>query len=39
MPPRSKEGSNYQDIKKAVEGFRYITPLNDIPLAIMLLAA
>lgn len=38
VPPCSKEGSNYQGIKKAVEGFRYITPLNDILLAIMLLA-
>lgn len=39
VPPCSKEGSNYEGIKKAVEGFRYITPLNDILLAIMLLAA
>lgn len=36
QPP--KVGSNYESIKNAGEGFRYITPLNDILLAIMLLA-
>lgn len=34
----SKVGSNYESIKNAGEGFRYITPLNDILLTIMLLA-
>lgn len=38
MPLCSKVGSNYESIKNAGEGFRYITPLNDILLAIMLLA-
>lgn len=38
VPLCSKVGSNYESIKNAGEGFRYITPLNDILLAIMLLA-
>lgn len=38
LPLRSKVGSNYESIKIGGEGFRYITPLNDILLTIMLLA-
>lgn len=38
VPLCSKVGSNYESIKNARERFRYITPLNDILLTIMLLA-